>query len=71
MGKLGTLEERQSEMRERLSAPEQLEAEVRKSWDGAIGYTTEHDLHLWMKRVWGLALQTPKQLRLLPRTTPM
>lgn len=22
---------------------------------GAIGYTTEHDLHLWMKRVWGLA----------------
>jgi alkylation response protein AidB-like acyl-CoA dehydrogenase len=22
---------------------------------GAIGYTTEHDLHLFMKRVWGLA----------------
>ena len=22
---------------------------------GAIGYTWEHDLHLWMKRVWGLA----------------
>ena len=22
---------------------------------GAIGYTTEHDLHLWMKRVWALA----------------
>jgi alkylation response protein AidB-like acyl-CoA dehydrogenase len=21
---------------------------------GAIGYTTEHDLHLWMKRVWAL-----------------
>ena len=22
---------------------------------GAIGYTVEHDLHLWMKRVWALA----------------
>ena len=22
---------------------------------GAIGYTTEHDLHLWMKRAWALA----------------
>ncbi|MEZ5144112.1 MAG: acyl-CoA dehydrogenase [Acidimicrobiales bacterium] len=22
---------------------------------GAIGYTVEYDLHLWMKRVWGLA----------------
>jgi alkylation response protein AidB-like acyl-CoA dehydrogenase len=21
---------------------------------GAIGYTTEHDLHLWMKRSWAL-----------------
>ncbi len=23
---------------------------------GAIGYTVEHDLHLWMKRVWALAM---------------
>jgi alkylation response protein AidB-like acyl-CoA dehydrogenase len=22
---------------------------------GAIGYTTEYDLHLWMKRAWALA----------------
>ena len=22
---------------------------------GAIGYTWEHDLHLWMKRAWALA----------------
>ena len=22
---------------------------------GAIGYSFEHDLHLWMKRVWALA----------------
>ena len=22
---------------------------------GAIGYTVEYDLHLWMKRVWALA----------------
>jgi hypothetical protein len=22
---------------------------------GAIGYTWEHDLHLWMKRAWSLA----------------
>jgi alkylation response protein AidB-like acyl-CoA dehydrogenase len=22
---------------------------------GAIGYTVEHDLHLWMKRAWALA----------------
>ena len=22
---------------------------------GAIGYTTEHDLHLWLKRTWALS----------------
>jgi alkylation response protein AidB-like acyl-CoA dehydrogenase len=24
---------------------------------GAIGYTWEHDLHLWMRRAWSLALE--------------
>jgi alkylation response protein AidB-like acyl-CoA dehydrogenase len=36
---------------------------------GAIGYTFESDLHLWMKRVWGLATRPPK--RRLPRRSAL
>lgn len=32
-----------------------LVARVSLQCHGAIGYTVEHDLHMWMKRVWGLA----------------
>jgi alkylation response protein AidB-like acyl-CoA dehydrogenase len=37
---------------------------------GAIGYTTEHDLHLFMKRTWALARSwgdTPSHLRRVAR----
>lgn len=32
-----------------------LTAEVSLQCHGAIGYTVEYDLHLWLKRVWGLS----------------
>ena len=32
-----------------------LTAEVALQCHGAIGYTVEYDLHLWLKRVWGLS----------------
>src|SRR2546423_541940 len=34
--------------------PAGLAARVALQCHGAIGYTYEHDLHLWLKRVWSL-----------------
>jgi alkylation response protein AidB-like acyl-CoA dehydrogenase len=39
----------------RASAAAQSAARTALQVYGAIGYTWEHDLHLWMKRVWGLS----------------
>lgn len=32
-----------------------LTAEIALQCHGAIGYTVEYDLHLWLKRVWALS----------------
>jgi alkylation response protein AidB-like acyl-CoA dehydrogenase len=39
----------------RASEAALLAAKVALQCHGAIGYSFEHDLHLWMKRVWALA----------------
>ena len=39
----------------RASAAAQLASRTALQVHGAIGYTWEHDLHLWMKRVWALS----------------